>query len=98
MLKYALQGKQQQALAAVTPELEAVAEGDMYNSWFVAECYALIDEKEQALDWLDKAIENGFLNYPLLSEFDPFLDNIRGEARFHQLMDTVKQQWEQFEV
>lgn len=67
-------------------------------SWLMADGYALIDEKEEALDWLEYIVSSGFINYPLLSKHDPFLENIRGEKRFKQLMERVKQEWESFEV
>ncbi len=64
----------------------------------MAECYALLDEKEEALEWLELAVNKGWLNYPFLNEIDPFLQNIRGEERFKKLMETVKYKWENFEV
>jgi hypothetical protein len=40
----------------------------------------------------------GWINYPYLSEIDPWLQGIRGEPRFEQLMQRVKREWEEFEV
>ncbi|MFC2166091.1 hypothetical protein ACFLT2_13980, partial [Acidobacteriota bacterium] len=62
------------------------------------ECFALLDERNVAMDWLEHAVNRGFINYPLLSEHDPFLVNIRGEPRFKKLMERVKHEWENFEV
>jgi hypothetical protein len=64
----------------------------------IADCYSLIDEKEQAIKWIEHSINRGMINYPLLSEIDPFLENIRGEERFKMLMERVKFAWENFEV
>jgi len=50
------------------------------------------------LNWLEHAVDRGFINYPLLAEKDPFLANIRGEERFKKLMERVKHEWEHFEV
>jgi hypothetical protein len=66
--------------------------------WFIADFYALIDEKEESLKWLERAVEWGLINYPFLSEIDPFLENIRGEERFMKLMKSVKYAWENFKV
>jgi len=96
--KYALQGKKLEALQFVTPELQITARRDMQYSWSVSTGYALLDEKEKALDWLENAMNRGFINYPFLSEYDPFLENIRGEEQFKQLMKKVKYKWEHFEV
>jgi len=49
------------------------------------------------LDWLDNAVNRGFINYPYLNEYDPYLASIRGEARFKKLMERVKSEWERFE-
>ena len=40
----------------------------------------------------------GMINYPFLSEHDRYLDNIRGDARFGQLMERARREWERFEV
>jgi hypothetical protein len=65
----------------------------------MAGCYSLIDRKEEALDWLKHAaLSRGFINYPLLANYDPFLENIRGEERFQELMGEVKYRWEHFDV
>jgi hypothetical protein len=60
--------------------------------------YSLIHENELAFKYLDNAEIRGFINYPWLSEIDPFLENIRGEERFKKLMERVKYEWENFEV
>ena len=66
--------------------------------WLGAGFYSLLDDKEEALRWLEHAIDRGWINYPLFAETDPFLENIRGEERFQQLMARVKYEWEHFEV
>jgi hypothetical protein len=38
------------------------------------------------------------INYPFLSEHDRYLDNVRGDARFRELMGRAKREWERFEV
>jgi len=64
----------------------------------MAESYALINKKNEAIDWVECAIKCGFINYPFLVEYDPFLDNIRGEERFKKLMERVKYEWEHFDA
>ena len=80
------------------PKMEAWARPDLMASFFISESYALHGLKDEAMDWLENAVNLGFLNYPLLSEYDPLLENIRGEARFKKLMERVKYGWENFEV
>ncbi len=97
-LKYAFQGEKAKAIESLFPELKSKARTDPADAWFIADCDALINEKEEALDSLESAVNQGFINYPLLSEYDPFLENVRDEARFKKLMKRVKYEWENFEV
>jgi tetratricopeptide (TPR) repeat protein len=96
--KYVLQGERAKALKYMTKELKEAVRMDETLSLFIAESYALIDDKEEAIDWLEHAVWRGVLNYPYLSNYDPFLENIRGEKRFKKLMERVKYEWENFEV
>ena len=98
LLKYALDGRIKETLQLINEEVRQVAWNDFHLSWYIADCYALIEEKEQAIKWLEHAFEWGLINYPLLSEIDPFLENIRSEPRFKKLMKKVKNEWENFKV
>ena len=64
----------------------------------LAECHALAGEEDEALRWLENAVSRGFINYPLISRLDPFLENVRGGERFEKLMKRVKYEWEHFEA
>jgi len=97
-LKYAIQGDKINAIQSVSQELKNFAKWDPQASWSLAGNYALIDEKEEALNWLENAINRGFINYPCLNQHDPSLENIREEERFRRLMERVKHEWENFEV
>jgi tetratricopeptide (TPR) repeat protein len=97
-LKYALQGHKEKAVQALSENSRNVAWKDFHMPLLIAECFALIDEKAEALRWLENAVDKGWCNYPLFSELDPFLANIRGEPRFKNLMDRVKKEWEEFEA
>jgi len=97
-LRHGLRGNKAKALEAVGPTLTETARLDFQHSWDMATGYALIDERDQALEWLKNATHRGLINYPFLSQYDPLLKNIRQEARFTTLMEEVKTRWEQFEV
>ncbi len=97
-IKYALLGEKEKTLQAVTPELEVAAKGVEYFSRDMAHGYALIGEKDSAMDWLENAVNRGFIHYPFISEIDPFFANLRDENRFKKLMIRVKKEWENFEA
>ena len=80
------------------PKMKDWAQPDLMASFFISECYALHDHKNESLDWLENAVKLGFSNYPLLNEFDPLLKNIRSEERFKKLIERVKNDWESLEL
>lgn len=96
--RHALAGNKTNASQAVTPALIKAARWDSQYSWEMATGYALIEETDEALEWLENATGRGFINYPFLSQYDPLLENLRQEKRFKALMEDVRSQWEQFEV
>ncbi len=85
-------------LVSLDPDLEKWAEKDGSYSYHIAQCYSLVSEKEKALDWMEISINLGWINYPLLNNNDPLLENIRGEERFKKLMERVKYEWENIKV
>ena len=63
--------------------------GHYHHAQYDVACiYALLDEHEQALDWLDQAARNGFPCHSFF-EIDPMLSSLHGEARFVQLMRSL---------
>ena len=87
------------ALQVVTPKLRAALRWDETASWLMARCYALLNDRQEAVAWLEHAaLDRGFINYPLLAEYDPALKHLRGDSRFENLMAQVKVRWERFEV
>jgi len=97
-LSHTLRGNKADALAAVNSDLTEAARWDMQYSWEMASGYALIDERDKAIDWLETATHQGMICYPFLSQYDPLLENLRQEPRFKELMEDVRSQWERFEV
>ena len=94
-----LQGKKPDALNILNdPKMINWARNDFSFSFIMTESFAILDKKDNALNWLELSIELGFTNFPFLNEYDPFFENIRGEERFKKLMERVKHEWENFEV
>jgi len=97
-LKYIIKRDKDKLASLLTPDFVKKIQRDVQYSYHLATFYAYLDDKEESIKWLENAINRGFINYPLLSEHDKLLNNIRGEERFKKLMERVKYEWENFEV
>jgi hypothetical protein len=93
----ALRGERDELLRIMTPELRAAAEWDEIFAWWVADCFALVHEADEAIDFIERAVEFGFINAPWLSKHEPFLESLRRERRFRCLMEAVRTAWRAFE-
>ena len=93
---HALSGNRDAALNSIRESLKSAARRVEWWALVMAECYALVDEKEQALDWLASAIDHGFTNYPYLSQHDKMLAQFHGDPGFEVLMQRAKNEWERF--
>jgi len=96
--RLALRGDRERAQDAVSEETEAPPATDLQYSWMIAQCYALIEDKDRAIHWLQTAVDRGFVNYPLLSEKDPLLANLRTEPAFSELMADVETRWKNLDI
>jgi non-specific serine/threonine protein kinase len=95
---YGVEGRRAEALEYFDEEAQSTARRDPQYSWKVATCYAILGDKEKAIEWLTNAVDRGFVNYPFLNEYDPFWADIRGDERFKSLMKRAKAEWESFRV
>jgi tetratricopeptide (TPR) repeat protein len=66
-----------------------------HTAYNIASAYALMNEPEQAMKWLQVTADEGFPNYPLF-EGDAQLNNLRNDPRFVAFMAQQKQQWDHF--
>ena len=98
IFKNALEGDKSNVQKFITEDIKKWCWNDFHLPWYIAECYSLLGEKQEALKWFEQAINKGWINYPLFNRHDPFLDNIRKEPRFKKLMEKVKHEWENFKV
>ena len=97
-LKYVIKGDKDKLVQTMNPEFVRIHMSDPQSSYLISALYSFIGEKEESLKWLEISIGGGFMIYPFMNEFDPFLENIRGDERFRKLMKRVKQIWESYEV
>jgi tetratricopeptide (TPR) repeat protein len=63
-----------------------------HTAYHIACAYALMNNREQAVKWLEVAAEDGFPCYPLF-ESDANLDNLRQDARFITFLARQRQRW-----
>ena len=98
LMKYAIKKDKEKVASLMKPDVVAQIQSDLQNSFHTATFYALLDEKEEALKWLEIAVDGGFINYPLLNEQDVLLEIIRKEEGFISLMKRVKKEWENNQI
>ena len=96
-LNFALQGEKEKALACLNSDVTNTAWYDVNWAWILTDLYALINMKQEAYHWLERSITIGLINYPFLSNHDPFIESLRGDDRFKKLMNDVKKKWKVFE-
>jgi serine/threonine protein kinase/tetratricopeptide (TPR) repeat protein len=78
--------------------LERLARRIGFTSVMVASCLAHIGETDRALSWLDHGVNWGFFNHRYLREFNPWLERLRGNPRFDEILGTAHRLGEQLEV
>ncbi|MCM2316125.1 MAG: protein kinase [Thermoanaerobaculia bacterium] len=87
-LRSSLEGRRDDALAVV-PRLEEGARHDLQYSMQMAEGYAMLGENDTAIEWLENAVDRGFLAGEFLERHDWFFDALRGDVRFTELLDRM---------
>jgi Flp pilus assembly protein TadD len=98
-LLFALDGDKARAQEKID---EAIKIGEGYGHFhhtthMIASAYALMDEPELAMKWLNYTAENG---YPNLTWFerDPNLDKLRKDPRFIEFLEKLKPRFEQLKA
>jgi eukaryotic-like serine/threonine-protein kinase len=66
-----------------------------HTSYSIASAYAIMNEPQEALKWLQVTADEGFPCYPLF-EGDANLNNLRKDVGFISFMARQKEQWEHF--
>jgi TolB-like protein/DNA-binding winged helix-turn-helix (wHTH) protein/lipoprotein NlpI len=79
---------------------EAIDKGKGYQhfhhiAYAVGSAYALLDKRDQALQYLRLAADDGFPCYPLF-EHDSNLNHLRNDPHFLSFLAEQKKQWEYF--
>jgi hypothetical protein len=96
MFQHALRGQRQPFLEILDGDFHSFCWNDPEVPEWVAGWLALVGEREKALDWLERWIDRGSINHPMLAHGDPLLQSLRGELRFQRLLDRIRPEWESF--
>ncbi len=84
----AMQGKVSEAVKHYSEVLRL--DPDSYQGYYNLACiYATQNQIDESIDWLKKALDNGFDNWELLKS-DKDLENIRNTTYYMKLMDSDK--------
>ena len=71
---------------------------DGHHMFHVAESFAMVDDTDTALDWLERGVDAGFYPYPYIVEHCPFLAPLRDHPRFATIAAKAKQRAETFKT
>ena len=80
-----------------TRQLREVAKTDEYFSANLAMCLGLVGDRDEALQWIDHAIDWGFSGSVHFEE-NIFLEPLYDDPRFRELMDKAREKQRQCEV
>ena len=83
---YAARGDRAEALQIIK-ELEALSGASLSQAHWIAKIYAILNEKELALTWLDHGLAAGAIG-PFLKD-EPVWDTIRSDPRFTDLLRRI---------
>jgi len=95
----ALDGAENKAEAKIRSAIEkAKGFGHFHHTAYNIACaYSVMKKAEPAIRWLQTAADEGFPCYPLF-ENDPYLNHLRKDPRFIELMTNLKAQWERYQA
>jgi serine/threonine protein kinase/tetratricopeptide (TPR) repeat protein len=86
-------GRHTEARALITAPVKEMAAADHDIAFWLASFYAMEDLRDEALEWLQRAIRLGNENYPYFAE-NKKLDKLRDDPRFVALLAELKELWE----
>lgn len=72
---------------------EQVIDGDA--AYWLGGIYALLGDRQHAVDWLQRAVALGDVNYPWF-ERDKNYDSLRADPGYQTIMAGVRQRWEAY--
>jgi len=71
---------------------KAAWESEMYSR-HAAEGWAKAGNVKRAAQWLDRAVELGFVNWPYLAQHSPFFSPLRDDPSLKPVLEKAKRRW-----
>ena len=97
IFRHAMLGEAAEADALTNDAWAAKIWSDFQYTHVMAQAQAALGRSDEALRWLTRATERGFLDAPFLADIDPLLEPLHGHAGYVELMRRVRDSWEKFE-
>jgi tetratricopeptide (TPR) repeat protein len=72
---------------------DQIIDGDA--AYWLGGIYALLGDRQQALEWLKRTVDLGDVNYPWF-ERDKNYDSLRSDPEYQSIMAGVRQRWEAY--
>jgi hypothetical protein len=92
-----LRGDRAAVMAPLGGGERAVAESDEYWSYLMASAYALVGSEDEAMRWMEHAVGvRGWIDYVYFTRHDRFLERLRGNGRFRELMGAAERRYARF--
>ena len=98
LLRAAWRGDQREVVRLTDGPLRATAMWDAEVPWLLAVAHAKVGLRDDALFWLERAIDGGMINYPFFARHDRFLDSVRDDPRFLRALARAQRAWETFQA
>jgi serine/threonine protein kinase/tetratricopeptide (TPR) repeat protein len=70
---------------------EQIIDGD--GAYWIGGIYALLGDRQHALEWLKRTVALGDVNYPWF-EHDKNFDSLRADPEYQSIMSEVRQRWQ----
>lgn len=95
----AKRGQSELALQSVRRALETPHSfGHTHHTYYQLACvYAILEQKQRAMAWLERAVEAGFPCWPFF-QIDPHLESLREQPGFMQLVADLEQKYSAINV
>jgi tetratricopeptide (TPR) repeat protein len=97
-IRYAIQGDNSKIEALLSKDFIKIIKRDTQYCLFTAMFYAIAGMNEEALKWLELAVDGDFFNYPFIFTYESIWKNLKEDKRFNLLIDRMKLEMENLDV